>query len=456
MIETIAAVSTPLGSGGIGIIRISGPESRSIGLELFVPAKTGFSGFKAYVLHHGAIKDKAGGLLDDVLVSYMPGPGSYTGEDVLEINCHGGPAVVQTVLERVLELGARAAERGEFTLRAFLNDRLDLSQAESVAELIAAPAEGGLRFAGQKLSGAFGRHVFALKEKLLQIKADLSADLDFPEDHLEPLSPQALLVGLQEVELPLKRLLDNFSRYNCLREGALVVLAGRVNAGKSSLLNCLLGRSRAIVTPVPGTTRDYLEEAVNLRGLPVRLVDTAGLREAGDQVEQAGLDQGQELIQAADLVCLTLDVSEPLQAEILRRATEIGPEKVLLVHNKWDLMPVELNETDLSPPGFDSVLVSAKTGRGLDDLIEGIRQKIIGNKAEPGSDELVPNLRQREKTRSALQALKECEQALAQGVGFDALTVYLDEAASSLSEITGEITSDDVLEQIFSRFCIGK
>ncbi|MCF8040206.1 MAG: tRNA uridine-5-carboxymethylaminomethyl(34) synthesis GTPase MnmE [Desulfohalobiaceae bacterium] len=456
LIETIAAVSTPLGPGGIGIIRISGPESRGLGLKLFASAKPGFADFKPYVLHHGGIKDKRGGLLDDVLVSYMPGPGSYTGEDVLEINCHGGPAVVQAVLERVLELGARAAEKGEFTLRAFLNDRLDLSQAESVAELIAAPTQSGLRFAGQKLSGALGNHVADLKERLLRIKADLSADLDFPEDHLEPLTLEGLQKRLQEVELPLNRLLDNFSRYNCLREGALVVLAGRVNAGKSSLLNCLLGRSRAIVTPVPGTTRDYLEEAVNLRGLPVRLVDTAGFREAGDQIELAGLEHGEELIQAADLVCLTVDHSEPVQPEIVRRAEEIGPEKVLVVHNKSDLLPAEQNRPDFSAPGFDSVLVSARTGQGLDDLIEGIRHKIIGNKAEPGSDELVPNLRQREKIRSALQALKDCEQELIAGVGFDALTIYLDEAASRLAEITGEITSDDVLEQIFSRFCIGK
>lgn len=450
-------MATPLGPGGIGIIRISGPDSRNIGLKLFSSAKAGFSDFKPYVLHHGGIKDSSGELLDDVLISFMPGPGSYTGEDVLEINCHGGPAVVQAVLERVLELGVRPAEKGEFTLRAFLNDRLDLSQAESVAELIEAPTRDGLRLAGNKLFGGLHHHLAGVKHQLLELKAELSADLDFPEDHLEPLSGDHLRGRLQHVSPGLTRLLDNFSRYNCLREGALVVLAGRVNAGKSSLLNALLGRSRAIVTPVPGTTRDYLEEMVNFKGLPVRLVDTAGLRQARDQIEQAGLEQGEELIQAADLVCLTLDSSEAVQPEILERAREIGPDKILLVVNKMDLHPGDAQVRQrFGSLGFDPVFVSAKTGQGLDLLTEGIRKKIIGNEAEPVSDELVPNLRQRDKICSALNALETFEQELAQGANYDGLTVYLDQACSCLAEITGEITSEDVLEQIFSRFCIGK
>lgn len=456
--ETIAAVATPLGPGGIGIIRISGPESRLIGRALFRPARQEFSDFRPYVLHHGwIIEDTEALALDEVLVSYMPGPGSYTGEDVLEINCHGGPAVVRAVLERVLAHGARAAEPGEFTCRAFINGRMDLSQAESVAELIAAPTESGLGFAGRKLSGAFSREIKRLREQLLSLKAAISADLDFPDEQLESLGPAEVCSSIREVRSTLLGLLENFSRYNCLRQGALVVLAGRVNAGKSSLLNRLLGRSRAIVTPFPGTTRDYLEEMVNLRGLPVRLVDTAGSRAAPDEVEQAGLKQGEELIQAADLVCLVVDGSEPFEQEILRRIPEMGAGRVLLLMNKADLKPVDPDVQDkIQARGFDAVYVSAKSGFGLDALISGIRKKIIGTEAEPRADALVPNLRQKNKIQSAAQLLEELEQDLELGVGFDALTLYLDEAVAALSEITGAISSEDVLERVFSSFCIGK
>lgn len=455
--ETIAAVATPLGPGGIGIIRISGPESRSIGRALFRPARPGWSDFKPYVLHHGWIEDGQARTLDEVLVSSMPGPGSYTGEDVLEINCHGGPAVVQAVLEQALASGARAAEPGEFTYRAFVNGRLDLSQAESVAELIAAPTKSGLGFAGRKLTGALGREIAALRERLLGLKAALSADLDFPEDHLDALNPAELRSQVRAIQSNLQSLLENYSRYNCLREGALVVLAGRVNAGKSSLLNRLLGRSRAIVTPVPGTTRDYLEEAVNLKGLPVRLVDTAGLRTAADEVEQAGLKQGEELIEAADLVCPVLDSTASFEQEDLAWIARLGEQRVLVLMNKVDLQPVDPDiQARMQAMGLETVAVSAKSGFGLDALIAGIRRKIIGSEAEPHADALVPNLRQKGKIQSATRSLDDLEQDLEQGVGFDALTLYLDAAAAALSEITGEITSEDVLERIFASFCIGK
>ena len=455
--ETIAAVATPLGPGGIGIIRISGPESRSIGRALFRPARPGWSDFKPYVLHHGWIEDGQARTLDEVLVSSMPGPGSYTGEDVLEINCHGGPAVVQAVLEQALASGARAAEPGEFTYRAFVNGRLDLSQAESVAELIAAPTKSGLGFAGRKLTGALGREIAALRERLLGLKAAVSADLDFPEDHLDALDPAELRSQVRAIQSNLQSLLENYSRYNCLREGALVVLAGRVNAGKSSLLNRLLGRSRAIVTPVPGTTRDYLEEAVNLKGLPVRLVDTAGLRTAADEVEQAGLKQGEELIEAADLVCPVLDSTASFEQEDLAWIARLGEQRVLVLMNKVDLQPVDPGiQARMQAMGLETVAVSAKSGFGLDALIAGIRRKIIGSEAEPHADALVPNLRQKGKIQSATRSLEDLEQDLEQGVGFDALTLYLDAAAAALSEITGEITSEDVLERIFASFCIGK
>jgi len=457
--ETIAAVATPLGQGGIGIIRISGPLSREVGLSVFSSAKSGFAGFHPYVLHHGWIVDEDGRLLDEVLVSFMPGPGSYTGEDVLEINCHGGPAVVQNVLEIILGRGIRMAEPGEFTLRAFLNGRMDLTQAESVAEMVAAPTRYGLNMASAKLAGRFRRKVDQLKSGLEGLRAEFAADMDFSEEEeIHGLAdPQDALEGIAAVESDVKELLDNFRRHHCLRDGMPVVLAGRVNAGKSSLLNAILGRARAIVTSQPGTTRDYLEEVVNLRGVPVRLTDTAGIRSSGDAVERAGLEQGRELISAAALVCVVFDQSVPLDEETrdLIRGTE--SDRVLAVGNKADLCPDVPDTRDwFERHGVECLSVSATEGQGLDHLLQRVRERLVGGGSEPAEDELVPNIRQRDKLARALDELKGFRQGLEQGIPPDVLTTHLEAACDHLAEMTGEISTEDVLERIFSSFCVGK
>ncbi|MFW6177133.1 MAG: tRNA uridine-5-carboxymethylaminomethyl(34) synthesis GTPase MnmE [Desulfohalobiaceae bacterium] len=454
--DTIAAIATPLGQGGVGIVRLSGQRSLEIGWSLFRPARR-IKGLRPYTLHHGWILNEEQSPLDEVLVSYMPGPGSYTGEDVLEINCHGGPAVLQLVLQAVLRKGARSAGPGEFTLRAFLNGRLDLSQAESVAEVINSQSETGLALAGSKLQGALGRKVDQLKQRLEELRTQFCLAVDFPEDELECLPVPELEKVLQEVLRDIQALLRNYQRYSPFRQGALVVLAGQVNAGKSSLLNALLGSSRAIVTSVPGTTRDYLEEGINLEGLPVRLVDTAGLRSTGDQVELAGLEQGRRLVQEADLVCLVLDVSQGVDQDTRALAQELAGEKVLAVLNKMDLgqylQECEKWCTDID---LDQLQVSAKTGQNLDRLVQKMREKIVGRQAEPRPGELVPNLRQKESLLQAQQELQELASGLKQQIPFDLLQVHLDAACHSLAEITGEFTSEDILERIFSSFCIGK
>jgi len=457
--DTIAAVATPLGQGGIGIIRVSGPLSQSVGREVFRSAKRDFAGFQPYVLHHGWVLDHEGRDVDEVLVSFMPGPGSYTGEDVLEINCHGGPAVVQYTLEIVLRRGVRMAEPGEFTLRAFLNGRMDLTQAESVAEMVGAPTQYGLKMAASKLSGRFRREVEALKDGLEGLRAEFAADMDFSEEEeIEGLAEvQAALERVRRVEASVSELLDNFRRHHSLREGMPVVLAGRVNAGKSSLLNTILGRARAIVTSQPGTTRDYLEEVVNLQGVPVRLTDTAGLRNARDVVEQAGLDQGRELISEAALVCVVFDQCQPLDQETRDLILELGSERILAVGNKADLCQESPKaRVWLDRHGVEHLSVSATDGQGLDHLLQRVRERLVGGGGEPAEDELVPNIRQRDKLAKTQEELTAFRQGLEQGVPPDVLTTHLEASCGHLAEVTGEISTEDVLDRVFSSFCIGK
>ena len=367
--------------------------------------------------------------------------------------------MVQTVLELVLTRGARLAGPGEFTLRAFVNGRMDLSQAEAVAEMVDSDSQIGMGMAGIKLEGGLKEVVVRLRSGLQDLLARIMAGMDFPEETEddEDLSREALAPALQDAQEEVGRLLQAAKRYRCYREGALVVLCGRVNAGKSSLLNALLGRNRAIVTSIPGTTRDYLEEGLNLNGLPVRLADTAGLRQTRDEVERAGLEQGEDLVRNADLVCLVFDRSQDLDPEVRETALRLGPDKVLAVSNKQDLAQARGRPEEwFARQGIDWVGVSASTGQGMDRLVQAIRDRIVGRSPEPSGQELVPNLRQRDLLDRVMQALNEALEALASGMPPDVILVPVQEAVGKLGEITGEISTEDVLERIFSRFCIGK
>ncbi|WP_461208948.1 tRNA uridine-5-carboxymethylaminomethyl(34) synthesis GTPase MnmE [Desulfocurvus sp. DL9XJH121] len=460
--DTIAAVATPPGSGGVGIVRVSGPGALGVADLLFTSARPDFTRLRPYRLHHGHVHGVDGGVLDEVLAAYMPGPGSYTGEDVLEFNCHGGPAVLREVLAAVLAAGARPAAPGEFTYRAFRNGRLDLTQAEAVAEAIAAPTRAGLTLAQAKLAGGLGVLVDALRAQLGDLRAQLCVAVDFPEDEVECLAPEELAAGAAEVRAALAGLLAGYRRGRCWREGAVAVLAGRVNAGKSSLMNALLGRERAIVTDVPGTTRDYIEEAVDLDGLPVRLVDTAGLRETDDAVERAGLERSRLLTDQADLVLLVLDHTRRTAPEDVALAQRLGPGKVLAVASKMDLASGPLDGAYVQgvrwfrDAGFETVEVSARTGQGLPRLCRRMRERIVGGGAEPDPGEIVPNLRQSQALEGATAELAALEEDLGAGVPYDLLGVRLETACALLSEITGDIAPADVLDAVFGRFCIGK
>jgi len=462
--ETIAAVATAPGAGGVGIIRISGPKALDIISGMFRPSSPKFSGFTPRFLHHGHVLDSAGREADDALVVYFRGPNSFTGEDCAEIQGHGGPAVLAALLDSVLSRGARMAERGEFTRRAFMNGRLDLSQAEAVAELIAAPSREGVYLASAKLDGLLGRKVSELRERLEYLRQRVCLAIDFPDEEGECLPPQEFTAITQEVAEGIRTLLAGYERARCWREGALVVLAGQVNAGKSSLMNAFLGRNRAIVTEKPGTTRDYLEEHTTLAGLPVRLVDTAGLREhSEDSIELEGMKRGQEMAENARCVLLVLDGkrADVSSSENLFAAFEeeklllekLGRSRCIAVWNKSDTAPLPAGLSDFF--GAPLLAVSSKEGTGIDELCSAVRALCLGE-AAPEEGDIAPNLRQADKLKQALAALNALEAAIALSMPPDLCSIHLEAASAHLADITGLNSTEDTLNSIFESFCIGK
>ena len=470
--STIAAIATPPGAGGIGIVRLSGPRAKALLARMFLPLSPRFENFRPWFLHRGRVLDRYGEALDDVLAVFMPGPRTFTGEDMAEIHCHGGPLIVQAVLESILRLGARQAERGEFSRRAFVNGRMDLSQAEAVAELIAAPSREALRYSLNRLDGLLGRRVLALREELEALRVQVCLAVDFPEEEVECLAPAAFGRAVTEVACSVRRLLAGQKRARVMQQGAVVVLAGAVNAGKSSLLNALLGRNRALVTDIPGTTRDFLEEACDLDGLPVRLTDTAGLRQTeegrhgADAVEALGMALSREKLGEADCILLVLDgarlgeagaAAESCPDAAARQVLGLaGDTPVLLVWNKSDLCSPEL-----FPPrwadGLSCCKVSARSGDNVDALAMTLRQALLADgRDRPPSDGLAPDARQALALEEALAELEALEADVRAGQPYDCCAVRLDTAAAHLGEVTGLSSPAEVLDRVFAQFCIGK
>ncbi len=472
--ETIAAIATAPGHGGVGIIRVSGSLSRRIAHALFQPSNPGFTAFVPWKLHHGRIIDPResgpSNVLDEALVVYMPGPRSFTGEDIVEMHCHGSPAVLEAVMRAILAQGARQAIRGEFTRRAFMHGRMDLTQAEAVAELVHSQSIEGARLAQAKLSGLLGTRIRDLRGRIDKLRMLLITAVDFPDEEADILPESALRAGIEAIAASMRALLASYARNRIWQDGAAVALAGNVNAGKSSLMNALLGRERALVSDVPGTTRDFLEERIMLDGLPARIIDTAGLRQTADPVEAAGLHIGMEKIGNADLVLLVVDVLAeegkrmPACASFpelfacleaagqgwLSRLCERG--KVLGVVNKTDLLP---QKWALGRACMDWIPVSARTGEGLEELAACIRKKLLD--ALPGEkDEIALNLRQSQALERACLELEAMLSDMEQAVPYDLLGIRLELAAGILDEVTGAATSTDILDDIFSSFCIGK
>lgn len=464
--DIIVAVATPPGQGGVGIVRLSGPGSLGVLQALLARDPSRPPAFVPRFLRHGWVHAvSAEGereRLDEVLAVYMPGPASFTGEDVAEIHCHGGQAVLMEVVASACRLGARMAEKGEFTHRAFLNGKYDLTQAEAVAEMIAAPSRQGLRLAQAKLSGLLGRRVDELREILESLRARTALAIDFPEEEAEALHPGIFLADLERAREGMASLLASYKRARHWREGVSVILAGQVNVGKSSLLNALLGRTRAIVSAVPGTTRDFIEEALDLDGLRARIVDTAGLRESADPVEREGVAASLALVESADIVLFVTEAFRDL-TDAERAFLKGGGKRVFVIRNKADILAGPERDQVLAQTvfeGFPSSAVSARDGTGMEDLAAAIRRAALAfggaSEEEPEHGDIVPNLRQSELLASALAETEALIADVAAGVPCDLFSVRLDAAAMYLGEITGFAATDDILGRIFSSFCIGK
>ena len=465
--ETIAAIATPPGPGGIGIIRISGPLSLSIFQKLFLPRhKSEQQDYKSHRMYYGWIvaPDK-GSPVDEVLAVFMRAPNTYTREDVVEIQCHGSYLVLQEILNIITANGARLAEPGEFTKRAFLNGRLDLTQAEAVVDLIEAKTNEGRSMAVGQLQGRLYGMVSAIQEKLVAMRAIIEVAIDFPEDETDILNHAALRKQLKgEIEEPLRELIARADEGKIFREGISAVILGRPNVGKSSLLNTLLEEERALVTPVPGTTRDTIEEYVNIKGMPVRIVDTAGIRHTSETVEEMGIQRARAKLANAELVLFMLDATEPLTEEDQALYSSVKEnsrkQKVLLVLNKIDISPETIAEQYSAALGSEPLVsISAKEHTGILELKDMVFSLITGSSKGPGWDPgaaVVPNVRHKLALQKGLDACLRVEKGLEAEVSPDLLAIDLQLALDCLGDIVGATTTEDVLDMIFERFCIGK
>ena len=462
--DTIAAIATPAGSGGVAIVRISGERAKTLARAVFQPGQP-WEHLHSHHLYLGRVTDPlTGQTLDQALLALMPAPHSYTGEDVAEIQCHGGSFLVQRILEAVLEHGARLALPGEFTKRAFLNGRLDLSQSEAVLDLIQAKSTAGLRLAWEQVSGRLSEECGRLRERLLGLTAHIEAFLDFPEEDIPARTQDEFGRDLSELIEAVGRLHASFAQGKVYRDGVHTVIVGKPNVGKSSLLNALTGTDRAIVTAVPGTTRDTLEETVIISDIPLVVWDTAGLRASRDEVERMGIERTQTGIDQAELVLAVFDASRPFEAEDITVCEYIGGKRVIPILNKIDL-PAETTAAELEarlgagPP----VAISAQNGSGLDSLADRITTLVFGSGqngaaglAADGRGVVVTRLRHRDALIKAEQYLTTALESLSTGLPFDLVAVDLRAALDQIGEITGQVSSEDILDRIFGEFCIGK
>ena len=452
--DTIAAISTPRGEGGIGIIRISGDKSFEILDKIFKKKNPNhYLGF--YKFNYGFIIDNDK-IVDEVMIVRMRAPKTYTCEDVVEINCHGGYFVSEKVLEIVLKNGARHAEAGEFTKRAFMNGRIDLSQAEAVMDLISGKTEKSISISMDQLRGDLKEKIKEFKKSLLDVTAHVNVVLDYPEEGIDDPLPLNLRKNLENIYEEANILIESYDKGKKIKEGIKTVIVGKTNVGKSTILNSLLKEERAIVTNIPGTTRDVIEEIINIKGIPLILVDTAGIRETEDIVENIGVKKSKQLIEKSDLVLLVLDSSREIEnedKEVIEKIVE-NDKKVIILLNKIDLD----KKIDLSKYNFPNVVeISAKENIGIENIEEKIYSYIIEEKVENFSEKLIiTNIRHKTALEKAKDSIKNIFETIDNGMPMDLISVDLKEALDNLSEITGEISSEDILDHVFGNFCVGK
>ncbi|MEE8317529.1 MAG: tRNA uridine-5-carboxymethylaminomethyl(34) synthesis GTPase MnmE [Candidatus Omnitrophota bacterium] len=456
--KTIAAIATPIGIGGIGIIKISGRNAKNIAQKIFRP-KRPIESFDSFRLCLGHIIDPKSNLpVDEVLLSIMHAPFSYTREDVVEINSHSGYTILSRILQIILQAGARLAKPGEFTLRAFLNGRIDLTQAEAIIDLINAKGDMSVQLAASQLAGGLGTRIKETRQVIVEILARINASIDFPDEEFTAITRSHIADHINKKILkPIKEFIAAYAQRKIWHEGIAVVIVGRVNVGKSSILNRLLQEERAIVTPIPGTTRDILECTVNIEGLLLRLIDTAGIRKVRGKVEQKGVDLTKTQLGLADLTLFVVDRSRPLNQHDLELLSEIDKKTTIGVINKTDL-PARLKEKKINSTFkyLPKVNISALTGEGFKELNKAIFTRVMDKKIDTSPAPIIPNLRHKMALTKAAESLEDASRNLIDGFPLETIAADLSWAKDAVDEITGDKSNEEILNEIFSRFCIGK
>lgn len=452
--DTIVALATPNGIGAIGVIRLSGPQAITIANQVFKGKD--LTKQASHTIHFGNMMDGEV-ILDEVLMSVFVAPRSYTRENVVEISCHGSGYIIESIIKLLIRNGARAARAGEFTLRAFLNGQLDLSQAEAVADLIAANSKASQQAAMQQLRGGFSNQLQALREQLVTFASLIELELDFSEEDVEFANRTQLRQLIYDIERVINKLIQSFELGNAIKQGVNTVIAGRPNAGKSTLLNALLNEDRAIVSHIPGTTRDTIEEVLNINGINFRLIDTAGIREATDTIEQIGVQKTMEKISQTAVLLYVYDVNELSADELLQDIENLQQPRipVIVVANKVDLLQNNTISNTPMPAGVEQLLVSAKEKQHIDELKQLIYQKTVKGQLS-GDETLITNIRHLEALQKTAQALQQVLNGLDSHLTSDFLSLDIKQGLHYLGEITGAVTTDDLLDNIFSKFCIGK
>lgn len=455
--DTIAAIATAPGEGGIGIIRISGEKSLQVAQSIF-KSKSGkmIKDYNVRTLIYGTVVDNEK-VIDEVLVAYMKGPNSYTAEDVIEINCHGGFISVKKILELILSKGVRLAEAGEFTKRAFLNGRIDLSQAEAIIDVIKSKTDMAHEVAQSQLEGSLAKKIKDLRMNVTEVLAHLEVSIDFAEEDVEEITYQTLEEKALELRNEIKKLYDTAESGKILRDGLKTVIVGKPNVGKSSLLNSILGENRAIVTDIAGTTRDVIEEFVNIKGIPLKIVDTAGIRETEDVVEKIGVEKSRESFSTADLVIMVLDASRKLSEEDMEILESLKNKKTIVLLNKMDLEPqIELEKIEEFVNSEDIIKISALKHQGIEELQDKIEAMVYHGSVKNSSNLMITNSRHKDALFKAYESINDAISAIEQRMPYDFIEVDFKNIWDYLGYINGDTVREDLLDTIFANFCIGK
>ena len=456
--NTIAAISTATGAGGIGIIRMSGEKCFEILEKIFEPInKYNNNEIEGYTIKFGYIIDKEKNeKIDEVLVSFFKNPKSYTKEDMCEINSHGGIVIERKILELCLKNGADIAEPGEFTKRAFLNGRMDLAQAESVIDIINSKTDKEAEASVNQLEGMLSNEIKNIKKKLLDTMADIEASIDYPEYDIEELSDNNLIKKLNDIKNDLNNLKNTFNSGKILKEGIKTIILGKPNAGKSSLLNAILNEERAIVSEIPGTTRDTIEEFITVQGIPLKLIDTAGIRNTNDKIEEIGVKRALKLAEDADLIISIFDGSKKLEKEDYEILEIIKDKNSIIINNKVDLENSQINAEIFKKYNKTIIDISTKEKIGINRLYDEIVKMFRVNEINMNDGVIVTNIRHKNQIEKALQSLEESIISICKGMPIDITSVYIKQIIAELNSITGEDVSEDIINEIFSKFCLGK